>query len=89
MNFFQPTMQLRKKTRHGARVHKIYDAASTPYRRLLEHGVLNGERRKEMEDLHLRTNPAGLLRRIQRAQERLWSLAETNGATQTPGNNNI
>ena len=89
VNFFQPTMHLLKKTRHGARVHKVYDTARTPYQRLLDCGVLNGERREEMEDLYLRLNPAGLLRQIQKEQERLWSLAETNGLIQTPGNNHI
>ena len=30
--FFQPVMQLQHKTRHGAKVRKVYDAATTPYR---------------------------------------------------------
>jgi hypothetical protein len=30
MNFFQPTMKLWSKTRHGAKVHKIYEKAQTP-----------------------------------------------------------
>ena len=29
-NFFQPVMQLQRKSRHGAKVHKVYDAAKTP-----------------------------------------------------------
>ena len=89
VNFFQPTMQLQEKTLHGARVHKVYDIAKAPYRRLLEHGALSGELREEMEDLYCRLNPAGLLRQIQREQERLWIMAENNGSTQTLGNNNI
>lgn len=40
MNFFQPVMKLVSKTRQGARVHKIYDTAQTPYQRLLKSGVL-------------------------------------------------
>ena len=35
-NFFQPTMKLVSKTRQGAKVHKVYDTAKTPYQRLLE-----------------------------------------------------
>ncbi len=31
INFFQPTMKLLCKTRNGARVHKVYDKAQTPY----------------------------------------------------------
>ena len=89
VNLFQPVMQLQEKKRHGARVHKVYDTAKTPYRRLLEHGALSGEQREEMEDLYCRLNPAGPLRQIQREQERLWIMAENNGSTQTLGNNNI
>lgn len=35
INFFQPVMKLVAKTRHGAKVHKVYDTARTPYQRLL------------------------------------------------------
>ena len=31
LNFFQPVMKLESKTRHGAKVHKIYDKAQTPF----------------------------------------------------------
>ena len=31
LNFFQPVTQLQAKSRHGTRVHKVYDAARTPY----------------------------------------------------------
>ena len=34
-NFFQPSMKLQSKERHGARVKKTYDKARTPYQRLL------------------------------------------------------
>lgn len=43
MNFFQPVLKLVGKTRHGARVHKVYDVARTPYQRLLASGVLTEE----------------------------------------------
>ena len=46
VNYFQPVMQLQRKTRHGARVHKVYDTARNPYRRLLESGVLTPETRE-------------------------------------------
>ena len=45
LNFFQPTMQLQEKKRHGARVHKVYDAARTPCQRLLDRRVLTQEQR--------------------------------------------
>ena len=47
-NFFQPVMKLKHKTRHGARVHKVYDTAKTPYQRLLEAEVLAEAKRQEL-----------------------------------------
>jgi hypothetical protein len=44
-NFFQPVMQLQQKTRDGANVRKVYDAAATPYRRLLASPHPTGRRR--------------------------------------------
>jgi hypothetical protein len=40
VNFFQPVMKLMSKTRHGAKVHKVYETAQTPYQRLLKSSVL-------------------------------------------------
>jgi len=39
INFFQPVLKLRLKTRHGARVHKVYDETHTLYHRLVVSGV--------------------------------------------------
>lgn len=47
-NFFQPVMKLKHKTRHGAKVHKVYDRARTPYQRLLESGILSESKRQQM-----------------------------------------
>ncbi len=77
VNFFQPVMQLQRKTRHGAKVHKVYDAARTPYRRLLESGVLTPEQQNVMAMHYLRLNPARLLKQIDRAIEKLWAMATT------------
>ncbi|HJX03208.1 MAG TPA: transposase, partial [Dehalococcoidia bacterium] len=48
VNFFQPTMKLVSKTRHGARVHKVYDIARTPYQRLVQSGVLTEAKQVEL-----------------------------------------
>ena len=51
VNFFQPTMKLKHKSRHGAKVHKVYDTAKTPYQRLLESGVLNAQQKDALARL--------------------------------------
>ncbi len=76
INFFQPMMKLKHKTRHGARVHKVYDIARTPYQRLLETGVLTETKRQELAATYQGLNPVLLLKQINGNLECLWRLAE-------------
>jgi hypothetical protein len=81
-NFFQPTMKLLAKTRHGARVYKLYDKAETPYQRLLSSGVLPDTKRTELSTTYRAANPVLLLRYINENLEQLWRLADrTNSVT--------
>ena len=75
MNFFQPTMKLVSKTRHGAKVNKVYDTARTPYQRLLEAGVLTEAKQQELAATYHGLNPVLLLKRINSNLEQLWQLA--------------
>jgi hypothetical protein len=85
MNFFQPTMKLWSKTRHGARVHKVYQRAETPYQRLLRRGILSQAKQAEMAAVYNRLNPVLLLKQINANLEQLWRLAERQGSS---GNHN-
>ncbi len=76
VNFFQPVMKLVSKTRHGAKVHKIYDTAQTPYQRLLKSGILTEDKQQELAVTYHKLNPIILLRQINENLERLWTLAE-------------
>ena len=76
MNFFQPVMQLQEKHRQGARVRKVYDVPRTPYRRLLEQGVLSPEQARRLHVQYQRLNPVSLLKDVNRQLERLWLLAD-------------
>jgi hypothetical protein len=76
VNFFQPTMKLWSKTRHGARVHKVYETAQTPYQRLLQSGILTDARRAEMAATYHGANPVLLLKQINSTLEQLWRLAD-------------
>ena len=75
VNFFQPVMKLQHKTRHGARVHKVYDQAQTPYQRLLASEAVNEAQQKALAASYAQTDPVWLLTQINQALERLWSLA--------------
>jgi len=76
MNFFQPTMKLLNKTRHGAKVHKVYETAQTPYQRLLEADVLTEAKRQELAATYNGLNPVWLLKQINSNLEQLWRLAQ-------------
>ena len=60
-NFFQPVMKLQYKSRHGAKVHKVYDTAKTPYHRLLASGVLSQSKATELSATYGGLNPRWLL----------------------------
>jgi hypothetical protein len=76
LNFFQPTMKLMSKTRQGARVHKIYETAQTPYQRLLRLNALGEAKRVELAAIYHGLNPVNLLRNINANLEQLWHLAD-------------
>jgi len=74
-NFFQPTMKLISKTRHGAKVYKLYETARTPHQRLLQSGVLTEAKRAELVAIYHGLNPVLLLKQINGSLEQLWRLA--------------
>ena len=76
VNFFQPTMKLRDKTRNGAKVHKVYDTAQTPYQRLLKAGILTEAKQTELAATYHYLNPVRLLKQINENLESLWKLAQ-------------
>ena len=78
INYFQPVMKLRSKTRNGARVHKVYDEAKTPYQRLLEYDVLDLEERQTMQRHYEFLNPLRLRNQIDQGVGALLKTAQTN-----------
>ncbi len=76
LNFLRPARKLVGKRRSGARVTKLYDAPRTPYRRLLESGVLDDATRQRLQKQLDALNPAELQRRIGLALGRLWDCTE-------------
>jgi len=76
LNFFQPTMKLLLKTRHGARVHKVYEKAQTSYQRILKLGVLSEAKQAELANTYSGLNPVLLLKQINTNLEQLWRMAE-------------
>ena len=76
MNFFQPVMKIVSKTRQGARVHKIYDIAQTPYQRLLKYDTLSEDKHRDLQTIYQSLDPATLIDQINRSLEKLWEQEE-------------
>ena len=79
INFFQPAMKLIGKTRHGAKVYKVYQTAQTPYQRLLNADVLVEAKKAELLATYSGLNPVTLLKQINATLEKLWRLADRPG----------
>jgi hypothetical protein len=74
-NFFQPTSKLVHSHREGAKVHKQYDRAQTPYQRLLAAGALSPTQHEGLAAYYEYLNPIQLRAQVQQAQLALWKLA--------------
>ena len=81
VNYFQPVLKLVGKSRYGAKVHKVYDKAQTPYQRLLSSGVLTEDKKRELANIYSALNPVTLLKQIRQSVEHLWTLAEDSPST--------
>lgn len=80
-NFFQPICRLVSREREGARVHKQYDQAQTPYQRLLASKALSPSQAKELALLYQGVNPIQLRSQIDDALRELWRMAERDPRT--------
>lgn len=70
-NYFQPSRKLVSKTRHGARVKRVYDSARTPAQRLLERSDVPEKTKDRLRQTYERLNPAALIRAISELVRRL------------------
>ena len=76
-NFFRPVRKLVSKRRVGRHVRKRYDAARTPYQRVLAAGALAAEPQQALAAQLAALDPIALARDIRQTLDTLWKLAET------------
>jgi hypothetical protein len=72
VNFFQPSMKLVNKQREGSKVQRKYDAAQTPFQRLVGFGILSVERVQHLTQVFHALDPVRLLQQIETLQDALW-----------------
>jgi hypothetical protein len=73
-NLFQPVLHLREKVVTADRLRRTWDAAQTPYQRLVAAGGLDAGWRATLGARHAQTNPRVLRRAIYAASAILWRL---------------
>ena len=79
-NYFLAQQKLIAKVRHGARVTKTYDLASTPHRRAERHQKVSVEDKAIMADTMAGLNPAAIQRQIQALTAELLTLTTSKAA---------
>jgi hypothetical protein len=81
VDFFQPLCKLIGKRREGAKVHKQYDRAQTPYQRLQATAALSSSQREGLAALYEYLNPVQLRKEIEEALDELWQMAQPDPRT--------
>ena len=75
INFFQPSFKLVAKERIGNQTLKRYDAAKTPYQRVLKRKEITLEAKARLMNLYVQLNPVELRRRIDQKIANLWKIS--------------
>ena len=71
-NFFQPAIRLISKERIKGKIHRRYDEAKTPYRRVMGSKEITGNKKEELKTIYLSLNPAQLKRDIEAKLDALY-----------------
>jgi hypothetical protein len=66
LNFFTPQLKLMEKARIGSRYRRKYDKPRTPYRRLLDSGLLTLKQKSDLESIYDNLNPIELKKALSR-----------------------
>nr|WP_101947178.1 DDE-type integrase/transposase/recombinase [Mycobacterium sp. 3519A] len=74
-NYFYPQQKLIYKIRHGAKVSKKHDTATTPFHRAIDHPTMTVDRIVAMTRTYSLINPAATQRQIQALTAQLTALA--------------
>lgn len=73
-NLFQPVMKLIKKERIKGKIHRKYDKAKTPYRRIMESDQFSKETKNKLKEVYENLNPAELKRTIDMKIKKLYEV---------------
>lgn len=83
LNYFVPSQKLISKTRTGSKVHKRYDAPSSPAQRLLKRSDVPLAARRRVARRLKQLNPLKLAAEVARLQDQLIEMAQRFAPTST------
>jgi len=84
-NLFQPVMKLKEKVRIKGKIHRKYDEAKTPYRRIMESDQFAQETKDKLREVYENINPAELKRNIDVKIKKLYEVySKKNGGKVDP-----
>ena len=75
INFFQPSMKLRKKKRESSKTYRTYHTARTPFQRLCASGAGYPKMLEKLNAIYHALDPVRLLKQIEALQDALWQHA--------------
>lgn len=81
-NFFQPQIKLISKVRIKGKIHRKYDKAETPYKRIIEDPGISEKTKQELTRIYKSLNPAELKRAIDRKLDALYKAYEKKNKSQ-------
>ena len=76
INHFLPSMRVTEKTRIGSRYKKKHDEAKTPYRRVMEHPLVDDKTKQKLQKFHSTLNPKVFHEEILRLRKILFAGAK-------------
>lgn len=76
VNFFQPVMKLISKERVDGKTIKVYDLATSPYRRVPASVDVAFISKARLSNLYVQQNPVGLRRNIDLNVGKLWKIVK-------------
>lgn len=76
VNFFQPVMKLLKKERIDGKTVKVYDQATSPYRRVLASEDVAIVYKASLSNLYVQQNPVTLRKNIDLNIGKLWKIVK-------------
>jgi hypothetical protein len=71
-NFFQPVMKIKSKVRDKGKIHRKYEEAKTPYKRMMESDQISKETKDMLKKVYDSLNPAELKRKIDMKLQNLY-----------------